>query len=138
MSEDYCKELALLRDELKLALSDRPADPNQPPRLTLTELADRIKLLRDSHSTEETPKRSSEITLSTVEESIVSRLKRRLEIWPQTIGIFDPLKKGQETVNVADGTDTESEPQAVAFQGNLKFQAQLKGNVQNRHSFQLK
>ena len=78
-NEVYCKELTQLRDQLKLALSDRPSDPNQSPQLTVAELADRIKLLRDSHSTEVTPKRSTEIFVSSAEEPIVARLIRRIK-----------------------------------------------------------
>ncbi len=116
LHDAYCKDLAQLRDYLKVALSDRPSDPNQPPQLTVPELADRIKLLRDSHSSEETPKRISEIPVSTSEEPIVSRLKRRINDRPETLSSLHTNHSTKESI------DTSLQP-GSSFQDLINYKS---------------
>lgn len=82
--DEYVKELSQLRNSLKLALSDRPSEPTTAPLLTVAEITAKIKSLRSSHTSDETPKRNTEVQVSTSEEPIVTRLKRIMDDHPSS------------------------------------------------------
>ena len=89
--EAYIHELAQLRDQLRLALSERPnatPETEQSPKLSTSELATKIKQLRESHSTDDTTKRSTEKPASTAEEPIATRLRRHIHDHPENDGSF--------------------------------------------------
>jgi hypothetical protein len=77
--DDYARQLATLRNQLKLALSERPASEAEEPLPSIDEITSRIKALRDHSSVDAPAKRHAESNAATSEEPIVRQLCRRLE-----------------------------------------------------------
>jgi hypothetical protein len=85
----YLSELTVLRDLLKAGLSGANSDPGAKPQRGVAELAERIKVLKGSHSIELTPQRSGKSPCS-AEEPITTRIRRRKEAILASDPAIDP------------------------------------------------
>jgi len=74
----YLKQLADLRDQLRIGLSGAEPKDGQP---TVAELAEQIKALKSAHTVEATPERVTK-RRSTAEEPVTARIRRRAEALP--------------------------------------------------------
>jgi len=74
----YLSELTNLRDQLKAGLSATPPNSKDESRLSVSELAERIKALKAAHTIEASPERMGKRRLS-AEPSIASRIRKRAE-----------------------------------------------------------
>ena len=73
--DDYLKELARLRDELKAGLTGMPPeDGKEQP--SVTELAEKIKALKAGNTVEAAPQRTAKRQVS-AEEPVTTRIRRR-------------------------------------------------------------
>ncbi len=80
----YLSELTALRDQLKAGLSGHSQENGKEKSPSVSELADRIKALKAASSTEAMPQRVRQ-KLSTAEEPITARIRRRTEPPPPSI-----------------------------------------------------
>ncbi len=74
--EAYLSELAALRDRLKAGLSGATPEPESGPGASVSELANRIKAVKDAHSIETAPVRAG-TRRSTAEEPVTAQIRRR-------------------------------------------------------------
>jgi len=81
MHEAYLSELTSLRDQLKSGLSATAQMQGDEAKATVCEMAERIKALKAAHSIEATPQRVRQ-KLSTAEEPVTARIRRRSEALP--------------------------------------------------------
>jgi hypothetical protein len=72
--ESFVKELADLRDQLKLMLSEYPPEGSKP----VAELAERIKALREANTVEAAPKRTGARKAVRAERPVTARIRARL------------------------------------------------------------
>jgi N12 class adenine-specific DNA methylase len=97
--DSYLSELTGLRDQLKIGLaspqppgggglSGATPEPEAEPRLTVSELADKIKALKTAHTIEATPERV--LHHSTGEEPVTARIRRRTEAIPASDAASEP------------------------------------------------
>lgn len=76
----YIQSLTQLRDQLKLALSDRGSEEQATPILSTSEIAEAIKSLRLTNESDDSAKRPSTSVEVSLEEPITTRLKRHLSV----------------------------------------------------------
>ncbi len=74
--ESYLSELAALRDQLKAGLSHATPELDGAPML-VSEVAEKIKALKATHTVEATPQRTGKRT-SSAEEPVTARIRRRV------------------------------------------------------------
>jgi N12 class adenine-specific DNA methylase len=79
--ERYLSELTGLRDQLKAGLSATAQVEANEAKATVSELAEKIKMLKASHSIEAAPQRLRQ-NQSTAEEPVTARIRRRTEALP--------------------------------------------------------
>jgi hypothetical protein len=72
--ESFVRELADLRDQLKLMLSEYPPEGSKP----VAELAERIKALREANTVEAAPKRTGARKAVRAERPVTARIRARL------------------------------------------------------------
>jgi len=77
--ETYLVELERVRDALKDALSDRHPASDKEPQPSASDLADRIKNLQAAHTIDADSRRPFQERLSTAEEPITARVRRRIQ-----------------------------------------------------------
>jgi hypothetical protein len=77
--EAYLAELRELRDQLKDALSTNSPAADEQQRPSVSELADRIKLLQAAHAIEPSPQSSHEKRVTSAEVPVTTRVRRRLQ-----------------------------------------------------------
>ena len=82
--DEYCAELTKLRDQLRLSLSGYTAEPDQPPQPPLHEIASAIKRLKDTQGSDDNQKHETDKPVLIAEEPIVSRLRRKMDVRPET------------------------------------------------------
>jgi hypothetical protein len=78
LHEKYLNQLTDLRDQLKAGLSAIGFEADTDKKLTVSELADRIKALKGANAIEATPQRAGKKQVS-AEEPITARIRRRQE-----------------------------------------------------------
>ena len=115
--DGYLAELTALRDQLKAGLSassQMQADEGKP---TVSELAEQIKSLKTSHSTEDAPQRARQ-KHSSAEEPVTARIRRRTEaILPsnQAMGSDAVSPAGTPADHAGTTQDSSHKPQ-MSFQ----------------------
>ena len=77
--EAYLAELTTARDQLRAALSDKPAEPGADPLPPAAELAARINALKSSHSIEASPPLAAARRLA-AETPVTARLRKRIDL----------------------------------------------------------
>jgi N12 class adenine-specific DNA methylase len=81
LHDAYLSELTTLRDQLKTGLSATAPVKDDEAKPTVAELAERIKSLKAAHTIEATLQRSQQ-KVSSAEEPIIARIRRRKETAP--------------------------------------------------------
>ena len=126
--ESYLAELTSLRDQLKSQLSAHTSSPeNSGP--TPDELTARIRQLKSANTIESSPPRSS-LKLSTSEEPITTRIRRKA-----AIPLNDPPKEDPSSNIISSeprllDTDVTPQPQSVTFQERTITQRNRPDNAQ--------
>src|SRR5262249_9625156 len=81
LHDGYLSELTNLRDQLKASLSGTVPEPDTEPQASVSELAERIKVLKAAH-TIETPVERAGKHQSSGEEPVTARIRRQREMGP--------------------------------------------------------
>jgi len=81
LHDAYLSELTNLRDQLKAGLSAPPSEPENEKGPSVSELAEKIKMLKAAHNIEATPQRVRQKS-SSAEEPVTARIRRRQETNP--------------------------------------------------------
>jgi N12 class adenine-specific DNA methylase len=115
----YLLELTNLRDQLKAGLSGGPHEPGKDEGPSVSELSDRIKLLKAANSVEATPQRVRQ-KQSTAEEPVTARIRRRVEASP---GANSAIDADAETESGAAPAPRSSE--SSSGKPPLTFQEQI-------------
>ena len=76
--DGYLSELTTLRDQLKAGLSGTTPGPGTEPLPSVSELAERIKALKATHTIEASPQRVGQ-KHGSAEEPVTARIRRRTE-----------------------------------------------------------
>ena len=126
LHDAYLSELTGLRDQVKAGLSAKAEPQADKTRPTASELAERIKALKATHSIEATPQRVREKHFS-AEEPITARIRRRT----QTIQASDPTvdtdgASGAETAPLPKLAQNSSRKPAMTFQERIAMERQRK------------
>jgi hypothetical protein len=79
LHDAYLVELERVRDSLSDALSGRPPASDQESQPSVPDLADHIKQLQAAHTIDADPRRPVHERLSTAEEPITARVRRRIQ-----------------------------------------------------------
>ncbi|MCA9186166.1 MAG: hypothetical protein KDA99_11120, partial [Planctomycetales bacterium] len=85
----YLKQLGELRDQLRLALSDRKPSEHEQPLPTAAQLSDAIKSLLSNHQHDIPAERGEQAPHATAEEPVTSLIKRHLQESAAPLGTID-------------------------------------------------
>jgi hypothetical protein len=77
--DGYHAELTALRDQLKAGLSGGTPEPGAAPLPPVSELAERIKALKNARTIEAAPQRSGNRRTSTAEQPVTMRIRRQID-----------------------------------------------------------
>jgi hypothetical protein len=120
--EQYLAELTGLRDQLKTGLSATAHEPSEGEGPSVSELAEKIKVLKAAHSIEAAPQRARQ-KHSSAEEPVTARIRRRTE----TVGASDPATQVDAAASVPPETaqDRSIKPR-MTFQERIAMARQGK------------
>jgi hypothetical protein len=127
LHDAYLAELTTLRDQLKAGLSGATPEPGDEQRPSVSELAERIKALKATHSIDPTPQRVRQ-KHSSAEEPVTARIRRRTEARPASDAAIVP-QAGALTGTSSDHTgmdrNSSSKPETT-FHERITMQRQRK------------
>jgi hypothetical protein len=103
----YLSQLTDLRDQLKAGLSVHAPAAEDEAGMTVPELAERIKSLKAAHTIEGTPERTGKRRVSSAEEPVTARIRRRAEL-PATSLTAQPVVLAIPTSPVSTAQDSST------------------------------
>jgi len=95
--DDYLSELTGLRDQLKAGLSGVTPETGDDQQPSVSELAEKIRTLKATHSIEATPQRIRQKQIS-AEEPVTARIRRRTE----ATAVSDPAIQPDASASVTE------------------------------------
>jgi N12 class adenine-specific DNA methylase len=126
LHDAYLSELTSLRDQLKAGLSGAANQPESGEGPSISELAEKIKALKASHTIEATPQRVRQ-KHSTAEEPVTARIRRRKESVPSSNHAFapDPSTEKGESYESGSRASLYVKPQTM-FQDRIATERKSK------------
>ncbi len=126
LHDAYLSELTTVRDELKAGLSATAQAQGDEAKPTVSELAEKIKTLKASHSIEATPQRARQ-KHSSAEEPVTARIRRRSEAIPASDSVVEPdSASSPETAPPLAPTSNSSSKPPMTFQERIALERQRK------------
>ena len=123
---EYERELADLRDRLKLGLSEKAAEADKE---SVAELAERIKALRAAHTVEAAPERLGTRKALRAEMPVTTRIRKQIEEFPAA----EP-KETSLQISTYPIIITDDEPQALASPSQPHGSINMSKAKENRRS----
>ena len=121
LHDGYRSELTSLRDQLKAGLSGASHQSDKEEGPSVSELAERIKSLKASHSIEATPQRARQ-KHSSAEEPVTARIRRRTEALPHN----EPAIFSEAAVSPTETfTPVETAIQNSSIKPQMTFQERI-------------
>lgn len=114
--EAYLAELGQLRDQLKAALSASASapEPGTPPLPAASELAERIKRLKDAQTIEPAPQRAGGRSAARAEEPVTTRIRQRTGALPARQPVSEPgLPPPPEAATPVPSSDAPPVPERL-------------------------
>ena len=121
--EEYHSQLTALRDQLKAGLSGTASESSHGEGPSVSELAERIKVLKSAQSIDATPQRTRNL-VSTAEEPVTTRIRRRVA------AKSDATAWGELDPALADNLDFKPEL-AMTFQERAILERHHKDGVRS-------
>jgi hypothetical protein len=124
----YLSELTALRDQLKAGLSATAHDASNETCPGVSDLAEKIKALKATHSIEATPQRIRQ-QRSSAEEPVTARIRRRTQATPMSDPAIQSDAAASPTGTPADQTGTaqdSSTKSQITFQERIALERQRK------------
>ena len=126
----YLSELTALRDQLKAGLSCSAHDSDEEKGPSVSDLAERIKVLKATHSVEATPQRVGQ-KHSVAEEPVTARIRRRQEGNPASDQPIEPVTTPEEeAIRPMALQDSPGMP-PTKFQERIALESQQMNNGQS-------